>query len=146
MRRTIECASSTQGACANATYRYWLGCVGQAFFRGVRHDSDDPRTSVFDVAADRPADGIDSREVLPGKCFVDDDDTFGSHPVVDTDRAAAAKGEAKALEIAGRHDSVFGGRVLDLRAFVDTQARPVPAAAQRQHLPGADGGHAGKLT
>ena len=98
------------------------------------------------VAADRPADGIDSREVPPGKCLVDDDDTFGFGPVVAADRAAPAKGEAKALEITGRHDSVFGGRVLDLRAFVDTQARPVPAAAQRQVLRRADGGHAGKLT
>ena len=61
---------------------YWLGRVGQTFFSGVRHDPDDARTSLVNVAADRPADGIDSREVPLGKCLVDDDDTFGFGPVV----------------------------------------------------------------
>ena len=41
-----------------------------------------------------------------------------------TDRAAPAKGDTSALEITGRHDSVLGGGVLDVRAFVDAQRSP----------------------
>src|SRR6202008_4758954 len=85
------------------------------------------------------------REVAPGESLVDDDDTFGFGPGVAADRPAPAEGEAAALEIGGRPDPQFGGRVVDLRAVVDAEARPIPAASERQRLRHADGGHAGKL-
>ena len=81
------------------------------------------------------------REVLPGKCLVDDDDTVGSGAIVAADRSTAAKGNAKALEIPRSDDSVLSGRVLDVRPLVDAQAsactrrRATAASAPRRRIP-----------